>query len=97
MSHIMSAIASIFIALLGNERAVDYIIVVIERLRDKADNAIDDEYATLQQQSLKERVIDNKKPSDGNVFLEQDQIDQVKAARPERLTPEQMENLHEKV
>ena len=80
----MSAIASIYIALLGNERAVEYIITIIERLRDKADNAIDDEYATLQQQSLKERVIDNKKPSDGNVFLEQEQIDHVKRARKHR-------------
>lgn len=78
MGAVMNAIASILIALLGSDRAVDYIITMIEKLKTDPKNAVDDEYVELQAKSLKERVIDNKKPSDGNIMLEQDDIEKIK-------------------
>lgn len=76
----VNAIASILIALLGSDRAVDYIITVIEKLKTDPKNSVDDEYVELQAKSLKERVIDNRKPTDGNIMLAQRDIEKIKKA-----------------
>ena len=83
----MSAAVTIIIALLGNEKLVDLIVGLLQRLVEKQDNAVNDEYIEVMTPSLKERVIDNKVPTDGNVILEQDRIEQVKQAHRSEPSP----------
>ena len=87
MSAAMTILANLFIAVLGSPRAVEYIITVLESLKKRPDNAVDDEYIEVMTPSLKERVIDNKVPSDGNVILKQDRIEQVKQAHRSEPSP----------
>lgn len=80
MGVIMGHIASILIAILGSDRAMEYIITMLDTLRKRPDNAVDDEYVELQAKSLRQRIIDNKRPIDKNVMLEQAAIDRIKKA-----------------
>ena len=80
----MNAAVTIIIALLGNEKLVNLIVGMLEKLIDKPDNAVDKEYVEVLAPSLRERVIDNRVPVDGNVILEQKEIDRVKKRRKKR-------------
>ena len=84
MSAAMTIIANLFIAVLGSPRAVEYIITILESLKKRSDNAVDDEYIEVLAPSLRERVVENKVPNDGNVILEQGKIDRVKKRRKKR-------------
>lgn len=85
----MNVALNILIVLLGNEKLVNFIVGLLEGLKDKPDNAVNPEYVELAKESLTERVINNRVPADGNVMLPQADIERIKA--------QYRESLHEQV
>lgn len=78
MGALLPALINILIALLSNERLHDVIINALDRKLTDSSNSVDDEYLEAQSESLREVLVDNKKPADGNIFLEQEKINQIK-------------------
>jgi len=71
-------ILTLLFAVLSNKHIVDAFGKWLESLVPDPVNAVDKEYVEGQKSSMGERVVDNRVPADGNVFLEQDKINQLK-------------------
>ena len=82
----MNAFIAIVISLLSNKRVIDFIIGLLEKLADKPDNAVNEEYVNAQQRSLSLRIDDNQLPENDNIFLGNDELRQIKNHRTRKPT-----------
>lgn len=95
MNMVLQALATVLLTFLSNENLHNTIIKAISQRIAKPDNAIDEEYTVAQDRSIRERLVENKVPTSGNIFLSPPELEQIKAARP--LTPKQANASHEDV
>ena len=71
-------IVLLIFGILSNERVVSAFGAWLESRVKDPKTAVNKEYVEAQRESMDERVLANKVPEDGNIFIEQKRIEKIK-------------------
>ena len=80
----MNAVVPILLAVLSNEKVIDFVVEMLSRLAKKRDNDIDTEYVEAQKESLQIRMRGQRSKLGDNIFLPDADVEQIKRKRTRR-------------